>query len=71
MIEFSKPTQKRTGLQATIEQLPVGQLMVVWMDEYKRNSVYNAASLAGRVVGGKYSVHADWDNKRYIINRTA
>lgn len=70
MIEFSKPTKRRTGLQATLEQLPIGQLMVVWMEEYNRNSVYNAACLAGRVVGGKYSVHSDYEKGRYIINRT-
>ena len=48
MIEFSKPTPKRRGLQATIADLPLGQLMVVWMSDYTRNSVSNAASLAGR-----------------------
>lgn len=71
MIEFSKPTPKRRGLQATIADLPLGQLMVVWMSDYTRNSVSNAASLAGREIGGKFSVHADYDLRRYIITRTA
>lgn len=71
MIEFSKPSTQRTGLQATIAKLPLGQLMVVWMDDYKRNTVSNAASLAGREIGGKFSVHCDWDRRRYIITRTA
>ena len=71
MIEFSKPTQKPIGLKAAIKGLPVGQLMVVWMDDYERSSVTHAASIAGREIGGKFSVHCDWDNKRYIINRTA
>lgn len=71
MIEFSKPTIKPVGLQATLRTLAVEQSMVVKMDDYTRNTVSNAASLAGREVGGKYKVHADWDNNRYIVTRTA
>lgn len=70
MIEFSKPTQN-AGIKATISKLPVGQLMVVWMDDYQRSTITNAASIAGREIGGKFSVHTDWDNKRYIITRKA
>ncbi len=71
MMEFTKPTPRRYGLQATLRELPVGQLLVVWMDDYTRNTVSNAASLAGREIGGKFSVHADYDRRRYIVTRTA
>ena len=71
MIEFSKPTPKPTGLKAAIKELPLGHLMVVWMTEYERSSVTHAASMAGREIGGKFSVHCDWEKGRYIINRTA
>ena len=70
MIEFSKPTQKPVGLKTAIKALPLGQLMVVWMSDYERSSVTHAASIAGREIGGKFSVHIDWENGRYIINRT-
>ena len=70
MIEFSKPTQKPVGLKAAIKALPLGQLMVVWMSDYERSSVTHAASMAGREIGGKFSVHTDWEQQRYIINRT-
>ena len=71
MIEFSKPTPKPTGLKAALKDLPIGQIMVVWMTEYERSSVAHAASMAGREIGGKFSVHIDWEKGRYIINRTA
>ena len=71
MIEFSKPTLAPVGLQATLRTLGERQSISVRMDEYKRNTVSNAASLAGREIGGKFSVHCDWDNSRYIITRTA
>lgn len=70
MIEFSKPKQRPVGLKEAIKALPLGQLMVVWFEDYERSSVAHAASMAGREIGGKYSVHIDWDKKRYIINRT-
>jgi len=70
MIEFSKPTPQPQGLKAAIKALPVGQLMVVWFTDYKHSSVAYAASMAGREIGGKFSVHTDWDQQRYIINRT-
>ena len=71
MIEFSKPTPRRVGLQATLKGLLLQQSMVVRMKEYTRNTVSNAASLAGREIAGKFSVHADYDHQRYIITRTA
>jgi hypothetical protein len=71
MIEFNKPAPKPAGIKAAIRELPVGQLMVVWMSDYQRSTVTNAASLAGREIGGKFSVHCDWDNSRFIITRTA
>lgn len=71
MIEFSKPTIKPTSLRAAIKALTTGDEMVVRMDEYERTSVAHAASIAGREIGGKFSVHCDWDGSRYIIKRTA
>ena len=71
MREFSKPTPRRYGLQATLKEMSLYQSLVVWMDEYTRNSVSNAASLAGREIGGKFSVHADYNLRRYIVTRTA
>lgn len=63
--------QRATGIQSAIRQMEVGHGMVAKMDEYKRVTVTTAASLAGREIGGKFSVHCDWDNRKYIITRIA
>ena len=71
MLEFVKPRRLPQGLQATIRKLPIRQGMVVSMEDYKRSSVTNAASLAGREVNGHFSVHCDWEGRKFIIRREA
>jgi len=71
MLKFIKPRRLPQGLQATIGRLPLNQEMVVSMEDYKRNSVATAASLAGREIGGHFSVHCDWEGRKYIVTRKA
>ena len=71
MLEFIKPRRLPQGLQATIRQLPLNHGMVVSMEDYRRSSVVNAASLAGREIGGHFSVHCDWEERKYIVTRKA
>lgn len=69
MIDFTKPTPRPVGLRASFVEMEVGGQMAVSMNEYHRCSVTNAASLAGGEIGGKFSVHLDWENKRFIVTR--
>ena len=71
MIEFTKRKGTRVGLHSTISQLPINEQLVVRMTDYKHSYVSNAASLAGREIGGRFSVHRDWDGGKYIVTRTA
>lgn len=71
MIEFSKPPRRPVGLRSTFKGMDVRQSLSVKMEEYADSSVAQAACLAGREIGGKFSVHRDWEGKRFIVTRTA
>lgn len=70
MKEFSKPATA-VGLRSTFRLMEVRESICIRMDEYKDSSVSQAASLIGKELDGKFSVHRDWEGKRFIVTRTA
>ena len=70
MREFSKPTIA-AGLRTTFRKMGVGDKLCIRMDEYTDSSVSQSASLAAREIGGKISVHRDWEERRFIVTRKA
>lgn len=63
--------ESKPCLNLTLTRMKPRQSVDIPFEQFKTNSVRNAASLKGRELGRTFSVSVDWDGKCSKVTRTA
>lgn len=63
--------ENKPCLNLTLTRLGKKKEVNIPFEQFKVNSVRNAASLKGRELGRKFSVSVNWDGKYCTVTRTA
>ena len=61
----------KPSLTYTLKQMEPNTSASVPFDCFKPNTVRNAASVQGKLLGRTFSVHTDWEAKTCVITRSA